>query len=86
MKRKEPGLKALDAAHSGACTNQPGSTKFAVDLTFGVVVVRGVPALVCVSCGDAWIEGLAARLEEITAAARRNRAAVAVTQWPSAAA
>ena len=31
----------------------PGVTTFAVDLTFGVVVVRDVPALVCGGCADA---------------------------------
>src|SRR4030065_452007 len=35
---------------------QSGTTTFAVDLKFGVVVVREGPALVCTKCGDAWID------------------------------
>ena len=35
---------------------QPGTTTFAVDLKFGVVVVREVPAFTCLQCGDAWID------------------------------
>lgn len=61
---------------------QPGTTTFAVDLQFGVVVVRDVPALVCKQCGDAWIEDpVAARLEDIVADARRRHTVVEITQW-----
>ena len=43
-----------------------GKTTFTVDLKFGVVVVREVPALVCDQCGEAWIEdGVAERLEQM---------------------
>lgn len=43
----------------------PGAKTFAVDLKFGVVVVRGVPAFVCTKCGDAWIDGpVVAKLEK----------------------
>jgi len=53
-----------------------------VDLRFGVVVVRDVPALVCTKCGDAWIEDfVAARLEQIVSDARRRNTVVEVTQW-----
>ncbi len=66
---------------------QPGTTTFAVDLTFGVVVVREVPAFVCTLCGDAWIgDPVAAKLEEIVADARRKQAVVEVTQWQQEAA
>ena len=59
-----------------------GKTTFAVDLTFGVVVVRQVPALVCVQCGDAWIEDpVAAKLEAIVNEAKQKQAVVEVTQW-----
>ena len=59
-----------------------GTTTFAVDLKFGVVVVRQVPALVCSKCGDAWIEDLvAARLEAVAAAAREKQTEVEVMQW-----
>jgi YgiT-type zinc finger domain-containing protein len=61
---------------------QPGTTTFAVDLTFGVVVVREVPAFVCMQYGDAWIDApVAARLESIVAEARGKQALVEVTQW-----
>jgi YgiT-type zinc finger domain-containing protein len=59
-----------------------GTTTFAVDLKFGVVVVRDVPALICSKCGDAWIEDpVAAKLEAVVADAREKQAEVAVTQW-----
>ena len=38
-----------------------GTTTFAVDLKFGVVVVRDVPAFVCQIRGDAWIDDPVAR-------------------------
>ena len=61
---------------------QPGATTFAVDLKFGVVVVRDVPAFVCAKCGDAWIDDpVAAKLEGIVADARRKHAVVEVTHW-----
>jgi YgiT-type zinc finger domain-containing protein len=66
---------------------QPGTTTFAVDLKFGVVVVREVPALVCTKCGDAWIDDpVAARLETIVSDARRKHAVVEITQWQQVAA
>jgi YgiT-type zinc finger domain-containing protein len=50
---------------------QPGTTTFAVDLLFGVVVVRKAPAFVCTQCGDAWIDdSVAVNLESIVAEAR----------------
>jgi len=66
---------------------QPGTTTFAVDLKFGVVVVREVPAFVCTKCGDAWIDDpVAAKLESIVTSARRKHAAVEVTHWQQVAA
>jgi YgiT-type zinc finger domain-containing protein len=66
---------------------EPGTTTFAVDLGFGVLVVRDVPALVCRQCGDAWIgddvaEKLEARVEDV----RRKKPAVEVTRWGEGAA
>ena len=44
----------------------PGTTTFTVDLGFGVVVVRGVPAQVCDLCGTDWIDDPTAEtLEQI---------------------
>jgi YgiT-type zinc finger domain-containing protein len=66
---------------------EPGTTTFTVDLKFGVVVVRDVPALVCSQCGEAWIEDpVAAKLEDIVADARRRQAVVEVTKWEEVAA
>ena len=59
-----------------------GTTTFAVDLNFGVVVVRDVPALVCSQCGTDWIaDDVAARLEMIVENARRTRRQVEVTAF-----
>jgi len=56
-----------------------GTTTFAVDLGFGVVVVRNVPAQVCEQCGEAWLDdAVAERLEDYVADARHNRQQVAV--------
>jgi YgiT-type zinc finger domain-containing protein len=61
---------------------QPGTTTFAVDLTFGFVVVRKVPVFVCAQCGDAWVDGpVAPKLESIVAEARRKQTLMEVTQW-----
>ena len=63
-----------------------GTTTFAVDLKFGVVVVRDVPAFVCETCGDSWIDDpVAEKLEAVVADARRKKAVVEVTHWPLAA-
>jgi hypothetical protein len=64
------------------CEKQPDTTTFAVDLKFGVVVVREVSAFVRTQCGDAWIDDpVAAKPESIIAEARRKQALVGVTQW-----
>jgi YgiT-type zinc finger domain-containing protein len=65
---------------------RPGTTTFAVDLKFGVVVVREVPAFICTQCGNAWIDDpVVAKLESIVAEARRKQALVEVMQWPQVA-
>ena len=51
-----------------------GHTTYSVDLGFGVVVVRDVPAKVCGQCGEEWIDAqVARRLEEIVNSARDKR-------------
>ena len=40
--------------HGG--NKQTGTTTFTVELGFGVVVIRKVPAQVCDQCGADWIE------------------------------
>lgn len=62
-----------------------GTTTFTVELGFGVVVVRGVPARVCSLCGDAsFSDPVAETLEEIVETARNKHQEVAVTWWPGA--
>ena len=61
---------------------QPGSTTFTVDLGFGVVVVRDVPAQVCDLCGADWIEdSVAEQLEKIIEQARVKHPIVEVANW-----
>jgi hypothetical protein len=50
-----------------------------VDLGFGVVVVRNVPASVCSQCGEEWIAADTAReLERLVEEARQKRLQVEV--------
>lgn len=57
-----------------------GHTTFTVDMGFGVVVVRKVPATVCSQCGADWLsDAVASRLEEIVNDARRRHLTVEVT-------
>ena len=57
-----------------------GKTSFTVDLGFGVVVVRDVPATVCSQCGADWIEDdIAEKLEKIVNDARKRHNQVEVT-------
>jgi YgiT-type zinc finger domain-containing protein len=63
-------------------TKEHGTTTFTVDLGFGVVVVRNVPALVCDQCGADWIaDEIAERLEATVNQARQNHRQVEVTAY-----
>lgn len=63
-----------------AGTKKPGRTTVTVDLTFGVVVIREVPATVCDQCGADWIaDDVAARIEAIVDDAKKRRLQVEVT-------
>jgi len=56
-----------------------GYTTYTVDLGFGVVVVRNIPAKVCSQCGEEWIDAkVATRLEEIVNFARSKQAQLEV--------
>ncbi|NOX61460.1 MAG: type II toxin-antitoxin system MqsA family antitoxin [Chloroflexi bacterium] len=58
------------------------ATTFTVDLEFGVVVVRDVPAWVCEQCGEAWIEDdMVVELEALVQEARLRKPVVEVTRW-----
>lgn len=57
-----------------------GKTTFTVDLGFGVVVVREVPATVCSQCGADWIDDATSeKLEQIVDDARQKHNLVEVT-------
>lgn len=61
-------------------TKKDGETTFTVDLGFGVVVVRDVPATVCTQCGADWIkDDISAKLEKIVEDARKKHHLVEVT-------
>jgi YgiT-type zinc finger domain-containing protein len=65
-----------------AGTKKSGTTTFAADLEFGVVVVRKVPATICSQCGADWIDDrIAKQLEDIVNDARKKRAQVEVTSF-----
>lgn len=60
---------------------EAGTTTFTVDMGFGVVVVRDVPATVCSLCGEDWIDDeVSAQLEDIVNEARSRRHLVEVTR------
>ncbi len=61
---------------------QPDVTTFTVELGFGVVVIRNVPALVCDQCGSDWIEdNIAEKLEIVVDSARKKHPIVEVANW-----
>ena len=56
-----------------------GTTTFTVELGYGIVVVRGVPATVCSQCGADWIsDRTAERIEELVDGARAKHSQVEV--------
>lgn len=61
-----------------------GKTIFSVDLGFGVVLVRNVPATICSQCGAEWLsDEVAARLEEMVQDARVRQLQVEVATYSS---
>ena len=62
-----------------------GVSTFTVDLGFGVVVVRDVPATVCSQCGEEWLsDNTAVKLENIVETARQKHVTVEVARWNEA--
>ena len=60
---------------------RPGTTTFVTDLEFGIVVVRDVPATVCVQCGSDWIDDTTAgRIESVVEEARAKKHLVEITR------
>lgn len=77
-------MKSTDKISCPLCggARKAGTTTFTVELGFGVVVIRSVPATVCEQCGADWIaDEVAARLEEMVATARERRHQVEVTAF-----
>ena len=59
-----------------------GETTFTVDLGFGVVVVRHVPARLCSLCGESWLDdGTARKLERVVDRARDDHHEVEVIAY-----
>lgn len=59
-----------------------GKTTFTVDLGFGVVVVREVPAIVCSLCGADWLsDNISEQLEKIVDSAKHKHLMVEVSSW-----
>ena len=61
---------------------QAGATTFTVDYSYGILVVRNVPALMCCQCGEEWIEDeVAERLEQMSDEARHEKKQVEVLDF-----
>ena len=74
---KKPSTSGLCPICGGKKT--AGRTTYSVDLGFGVVVVRNVPATVCDQCGEEWIGAeIASELERLVEEARQSRRQVEV--------
>ncbi len=74
---RKNGRKSLCPLCGGRKVN--GKTIYSVDLGFGVVIVRNVPATVCDQCGEEWIGSETARkLENLVEEARQKRLQVEV--------
>lgn len=58
------------------------TTTFTVDLDFGVVVVRHVPATVCEQCSAEWIDdAIAEKLEQVVNEAKQKHSIVEVSEF-----
>jgi len=58
------------------------TTTFTVDLDFGVVVVRHVPAIVCEQCGAEWIsDENAEKIEHIVNEAKAKHSMVEISEF-----
>jgi len=59
-----------------------GYTIYSVDLNFGVVVVKKVPAMICSQCGEEWIDSKTAKkLENIVNSARQTHSELEVLSF-----
>ena len=61
---------------------QDGTTIYSVDLGFGVVVVRNVPAMICSQCSEEWIDAVTAKkLEKMVDMARKNKLQIEMVEF-----
>lgn len=59
-----------------------GQTIYSVDLGFGVVVVRNVPAMVCSQCGEEWINAVTAqKLAKMVDMAKKNKLQIEMVEF-----
>ncbi len=71
---------ACPICHGG--NKKPDNITFTVEFGTGVIVIRGVPALVCDLCGTEWIEDtIAEKLEYIVKQTKNRYPVVEVTNW-----
>ena len=71
--------KKMDICPLCGGTRQLGKTTFTAELGFGIVVIRQVPATICVQCGADWIDDdIASQLEKMTNDARKKHSQVEV--------
>ena len=60
------------------------TTSFTVDFNNGIVVVRDVPAKVCMQCGEEWIsDEIASKLEGIVSVAKKQNQEIFVAKFGS---
>jgi YgiT-type zinc finger domain-containing protein len=63
-----------------------GFTIFILDLGFGLLIVRDVPANICSQCGERWIPSyVAEKLEKIADDARRKKPELEIVSFEEAA-
>ena len=64
---------------------EKGFTIFTVELGFGLLIVRGVPANICSQCGERWNpSGVAEKLEKIADGARKKKPELEIVSFEEA--
>ena len=72
---------ALSTANCPLCGGDKasGKTTLTVELGYGIVVIRDVPATVCQQCGADWIDdAIAGKIENIVEEARKKHSQMEV--------
>ena len=72
---------ALSTANCPLCGGDKasGKTTLTVELGYGIVVIRDIPATVCQQCGADWIDdAIAGKIENIVEEARRKHSQMEV--------